>query len=375
MATTDFGAASALRVKQWSLSVAMQGRDDSFFMSNGFMSANTSDQSKPIQRVTELSRTERGLECVMPMTMDLSASSGVVGDNELTNNEAVIDTDNQTIRIDQLRNAVKSRGEMSEQATVLQFRTQAKDKLAFWLSDTTDELCFLTAAGRAYTLNTDGSTRVTSQLPQLSFAADVAAASTNRVIYAGAATSEATLTSGDTMTWDLITTAKAAAKRKRIRPIRAGGKSFYIMVMSTEQCRDLEKSADYKTLTAQALPRGLDNPLFTNAKKIVGDVVIYDHQKVFNTLGLGSGSRWGAAGTVHGAQAMLMGAQAMGYAEITGDTGAGWRENKGNDDFGNRQAVGYGRKFGILKPQYKSKYDANAREDFGILSIKTAAAA
>ena len=375
MATTDFGAASALRVKEWSLTVTMQGRDDSFWFSNGFVSANTADQNKPIQRVTELSKTKRGLECVMPMAMDISADAAVVGDNLLDGNESAIDTDYQAIRVDQIRFATKSAGEMSEQSTVLNFRTQSKDKLAFALSDVTDELGFLTAAGRAYTLNTDGTTRGTSQLPSLTFAADVAAASTNRVIYAGSATSEATLTAADKMSWDLIIQAKAMAKRKRIRPIRMGGRSFYIMVMSTEQCRDLEQSPDYKTLQAQAMPRGLDNPLFTNAKKVVGDVVIHDHQKVFNTLGLSSGSRWGAASTVHGAQAMLLGAQALGFAEITGDTGAGWRENPGSNDFGNRQSIGYGRKMGLLKPQYKSKYDANAREDFGILSVKTAAAA
>mgnify|MGYP001558893239 CR=1 FL=1 len=375
MASTDFGAATELRVKQWSLQVTMQGRDDSFWFANGFVSANTADSNKPIQRVTELSRTQRGLECVMPMTMDLSADAAVVGDNLLEGNEVAIDTDNQSIRIDQIRFATKSRGEMSEQATVLQFRTQSKDKLAFALSDTTDELGFLTAAGRAYTLNTDGSTRGTSQLPSLSFAADVAAASTNRVVYAGSATSEATLTAADKMEWNVILQAKATAKRKRIRPIRMGGKSFYIMVMSTEQLRDLEQSADYKSLQAQAMPRGMDNPLFQNAKKVISDVVIYDHQKVFNTLGLSSGSRWGAAGTVHGAQAMLLGAQALGYADITGDTGAGWRENPGSNDFGNRQSIGYGRKMGLLKPQYKSKYDSNTREDYGILSIKTAAAA
>ena len=375
MATTDFGAASALRVKEWSLTVTMQGRDDSFWFSNGFVSASTADQNKPIQRVTELSKTKRGLECVMPMAMDISADAAVVGDNLLDGNESAIDTDYQAIRVDQIRFATKSAGEMSEASTVLNFRTQSKDKLAFALSDVTDELGFLTAAGRAYTLNTDGTTRGTSQLPSLTFAADVAAASTNRVIYAGSATSEATLTASDKMSWDLIIQAKAMAKRKRIRPIRMGGRSFYIMVMSTEQCRDLEQSPDYKTLQAQAMPRGLDNPLFTNAKKVVGDVVIHDHQKVFNTLGLSSGSRWGSGSTVHGAQAMLLGAQALGFAEITGDTGAGWRENPGSNDFGNRQSIGYGRKMGLLKPQYKSKYDANAREDFGILSVKTAAAA
>ena len=375
MATTDFGAASALRVKEWSLTVTMQGRDDSFWFSNGFVSASTADQNKPIQRVTELSKTKRGLECVMPMAMDISADAAVVGDNLLDGNESAIDTDYQAIRVDQIRFATKSAGEMSEQSTVLNFRTQSKDKLAFALSDVTDELGFLTAAGRAYTLNTDGTTRGTSQLPSLTFAADVAAASTNRVIYAGSATSEATLTAADKMSWDLIIQAKAMAKRKRIRPIRMGGRSFYIMVMSTEQCRDLEQSPDYKTLQAQAMPRGLDNPLFTNAKKVVGDVVIHDHQKVFNTLGLSSGSRWGSGSTVHGAQAMLLGAQALGFAEITGDTGAGWRENPGSNDFGNRQSIGYGRKMGLLNPQYKSKYDSNTREDFGILSVKTAAAA
>ena len=375
MATTDFGAASALRVKEWSLTVTMQGRDDSFWFSNGFVSASTADQNKPIQRVTELSKTKRGLECVMPMAMDISADAAVVGDNLLDGNESAIDTDYQAIRVDQIRFATKSAGEMSEQSTVLNFRTQSKDKLAFALSDVTDELGFLTAAGRAYTLNTDGTTRGTSQLPSLTFAADVAAASTNRVIYAGSATSEATLTAADKMSWDLIIQAKAMAKRKRIRPIRMGGRSFYIMVMSTEQCRDLEQSPDYKTLQAQAMPRGLDNPLFTNAKKVVGDVVIHDHQKVFNTLGLSSGSRWGSGSTVHGAQAMLLGAQALGFAEITGDTGAGWRENPGSNDFGNRQSIGYGRKMGLLKPQYKSKYNSNTREDFGILSVKTAAAA
>ena len=375
MATTDFGAASALRVKEWSLTVTMQGRDDSFWFSNGFVSASTADQNKPIQRVTELSKTKRGLECVMPMAMDISADAAVVGDNLLDGNESAIDTDYQAIRVDQIRFATKSAGEMSEQSTVLNFRTQSKDKLAFALSDVTDELGFLTAAGRAYTLNTDGTTRGTSQLPSLTFAADVAAASTNRVIYAGSATSEATQTASDKMSWDLIIQAKAMAKRKRIRPIRMGGRSFYIMVMSTEQCRDLEQSPDYKTLQAQAMPRGLDNPLFTNAKKVVGDVVIHDHQKVFNTLGLSSGSRWGSGSTVHGAQAMLLGAQALGFAEITGDTGAGWRENPGSNDFGNRQSIGYGRKMGLLKPQYKSKYDSNTREDFGILSVKTAAAA
>lgn len=372
MATTDFGALTDLDKKIWTLKTFKQGRDDSFFGSNGFIGAGTSDGTKPIHLVDELTETERGTEAVLPMRADLTGG-GVVGDNDLDDNEEALVVDAQTIRIDQLRNGVKSRGRLSEQRTVLRFRTEARDALAFWLSDTIDELMFLTAAGRAYTLNTDGSTRATSQLTQLSFASDVAAASTNRIMYAGSATSEATLTASDKMSWDLVIQAKAFAKRKRVRPIRAGGRSFYVLVCSTEQCRDLEQSPDYKSLTAQAMPRGTDNPLFTNAKKVVGDVVIYDHQKVFNTLGLASGSRWGSGSTIHGAQAMLLGAQALGYAQLSGKS-AGWSEGD-KTDHGNKMAIGIGRMLGMLKPQFKSRYDSQSREDFGIVSIKTAAAA
>lgn len=372
MAATDFGALSDLQKRVYSAQVTKQGRDESFFMSNGLMGSSTADMNKPVQRITELTPTERGTEAVMPLVTDLTGG-GVVNDNQLEGNEEALLTDRQIIRIDQLRNGVRSKGKMAEQETVIRFRVQAKDALAFWLADSIDELLFLTAAGRAYTLNTDGSTRGASQWPQLSFAADVAAASTNRVIYAGAATSEATLTAADKMTWNLVIKAKAFAKRKRIRPIRAGGRMYYILVLSTEQARDLETDPDYKALQAQAMPRGMDNPLFTNAKRVISDVVIYDHAKVYNTLGLSSASKWGAGGLVDGAQAMLMGAQAIGFAQLTG-TDSGYLESD-NTDYGNRPAIGIGRIIGMLKPQYKSRYDAQAREDYGIVTLKTAAAA
>lgn len=368
---TDFGALTDLQKKVWSLQISKQGRDDNFWMSNGFMGGSTDDTSKPIQKITELTKTEKGTQAVMPLIGDISG--GVVGDNQLEGNEQNILADAQTIQIDQLRNGCRSKGRMSEQATVIRFRVQARDVLAFWLADLIDELMFLVAAGRAFTLNTDGSTRSTSQIPSLSFAGDVVAASTNRLMYAGAATSEATFTTADTFTWDLVTQAKSFAKRKRIRPIRAGGKSYYILVLSTEQCRDLEKTSDYKSIQAQAMPRGMDNPLFNNAKKVINEVVIYDHQKVFNTLGLASGSKWGAASTVDGAQAMLMGAQAMGYAAL--DDGTPGMDESDNTDYGNRPALGIHRIVGMLKPQFKSKYDANSREDYGFVTIKSAAAA
>lgn len=366
---TDFGSLAAIQKRVYLDQVAVQGRHQSFWNNNGFISANESNTGLPITRVTKLTETDRGTSAVMPLVPDLDINKAIVGDNELTNNEATLGADSQTIRIDKMRYGLKSKGEMAEQATVIRFRAQAQEKLAFALADVKDELTFLTASGRAYSLTTDGATRAASQFTQLTFAADVVAASTNRILYGGAATSEATLTAADTMTWNLVVKAQAFAKRKAIQPIRSGGRDYYALVMSTEQMRDLVQSPDYKAIVSTAEARGSSNPLFANAKIVINGVVLYDHQKVYHTLG---GTAWGAGNTVHGAQALLLGAQALGMCELRNRAAM---VEADQTDYGNRPGIAIQNVWGILKPQWKSKYDANAKEDAGIVSIKTAAAA
>jgi N4-gp56 family major capsid protein len=369
MAATDFGALSTAVRRVWAAETWKAGRDQSFFFANGFIGSSDSDMNSVIQRVTKLTETERGLECVMQLVQDL-VGDGVVGDNELDGNEEALVNDAQVIRIDQLRNGTKSKGEMAEQATVIRFREQSKDKLSFWIADKLDELMFLTLSGRAYTLKTTGATRGTSQLPSLRFAADVVAPSTNRIIYAGSATSEGTLTAADKMSWTVVVRARTLAERKRLRPIREGGKGYFCLLVSSEQRRDLVLDPTYQTILRSAEKSGSKNPLFTGAIATVDGVVIHSHNKVFNTLGLASASKWGSGGTVDGAQAMLLGAQAGGIATLGSMF---WRESD-KTDYQNRPGVGVGRKVGMLKPQFKSIYDNGSREDFGTIAVKTAAA-
>ena len=115
MPATDFGALSEARVRVWASDLWQAGRDKSFWFSNGFMGSNDSDMNKPIQRVTQLSKTQRGLECVMQLILDMQGD-GVVGDNQLDGQEEAMVNDTQTIRIDMIRHGVKSKGQMSEQA-------------------------------------------------------------------------------------------------------------------------------------------------------------------------------------------------------------------------------------------------------------------
>ena len=369
MALTDFSSLTNAQKKVWSTKVWREGRDQAFWFVNGFMGRDTGDATKPVHYVTELTKTERGDKCIMQIVLDLQ-NDGVVGDNELEGAEEPLVNDDITIQTDQLRHGVKSKGRMSEQKTVIRFREQAQDKLAFWLSDSLDELGFLTASGVAYSKKTNGATRpASSQWPSLAFASDVSAPSTNRAIYVNS-TSTATLSSTDTLSWDAIHDANAKAKRKRIKPIRINGQSFYALIVSPEQLRDLKKDDDYKNAVARAGTRGPDNPLFRGAVTVVDGIMIFESNKVYNTQGLASGSKWGAASTIDGAQALLVGAQALGFARI-GE--AAWEESD-NTDYGNKQGVAYGRIIGFIKPKFSSLVDGSD-EDFSVIAIYSAAAA
>jgi N4-gp56 family major capsid protein len=368
MPTTDFGALSSAKKRVWASQIWMAGRDQNFFMANGFVSDGI---NSVIQRINELTETARGRVCVMQLVGDL-AGDGVVGDNLLEGREEAMWNDTLEIRIDQIRNGVRSKGKMAEQDTVVRFRAVGKERLAFWLADKIDELMFLTLSGTAYTKNLDGSTRSTSsQLSSLTFAADVTAPSSARIMYAGTNTSTATLTTADKMNWNLIVNAQAQAKRKRIKPIRSSGRDYYAFLLSTEQARDLKTDSTYQTNVGRAGAKGDSNPLFKGAMAVIDGAVIYDHQKVPNTLGLASSSKWGASGTVDGAQATLLGAQSLGLA-LLGNVDY---SESDNTDYQNRPGMAVGRVIGMVKPKYQSKYDSRTSQDFGLLSIYTAAGA
>lgn len=370
MAATDFGALSAARKKVWSERTWIAGRDASFWLSSGMIGRGTEDATRPIHLVTDLTATERGDRCIMQLIAELQ-EDGTVSDNLLEGNEESLVNDEQEITIDLFRHGVKSKGKMSEQRTVIRFRAQARSKLSYWLGNKLDELAFLTVSGRAYTLKLDLSPRNSaSQIPQLAFAAQVSAATSGRVVHAGAATSEATITAADIMSWKFLLKIRADAATKRIKPIVDKGRDHYAIVMSPQQARDLKGDSDYMANVRTADSRGKQNPLFTGAFAVVDGLALFEHPKCVTTKGLAGGSKWGAGGAVEGAQATLMGSQALGFARI-GEPAFSESDNR---DYGNRQGIGYGRMIGFLKPKYISIYDDGSVQDFGTMAIKTAAA-
>ena len=111
-----------------------------------------------IQRITELTKSERGTEAIVTLVPDMHGD-GIVGDNELTGNEATLTAHQDKVEVDQLRNAVKNTGKMNDQKTVVNFREQARDQLAYWLSDRMDQMTFLQLAGLDFAQTNDGRVR------------------------------------------------------------------------------------------------------------------------------------------------------------------------------------------------------------------------
>lgn len=370
MALTDFAATTDMKKKVWQTRSWKAARDESFFFSTGMVSSGNGDSKMPVQYINELTKTTKGDQAIYHLIPDVGGD-GIVDDNIADGNEQSMTVSAKTLKISQLRQALRAKGKMSEQKTVIRFRENARDQLGNWFSQKIDELGFLTVSGRAYTKYLNGADRpLTSQLNTLAFASDVTAPSTNRIMAAGTATTSANITAADTLAWDTITKACAMAERKHIKPVRYNGKSKYLVVVSTEAGRDLKNSPDYMTNVGRAAERGPANPLFKGMFAEVDNAILFSHPKVYNTLGATSGNRFGSGSAVHGAQNLLLGAQALAFCKVED---MNWEEEP--KDYKNSDGIAVGMQFGFQKPTFPSIYDADATEDFSVISVYSAAAA
>jgi len=372
MSLTNFAALTNEELTIWSRDMWKAARN---WM---FLERFTGGNGAMIQKITELTKNEKGARAVLTLVADLEGD-GVAGDRTLEGNEEAMKSYDQVIRIDQLRHANRHEGRMADQKSVVTFRENSRDVLAYWLADRMDQLAFLTLGGIAYTQTNKGVARVGSDLANLEYAADRTAASTNRetrwngtgsVLHDAVVgtNTTASVAAADTPSWKMLVEAKAYAVDNFIRPIRGeGGTEVYNVFMTPQSIAKLKLDADFLAAWRSAMPRSGKNPLFTGTEVIYVDgLAIYEYRHVYNTKNAPSGSKWGSGSTVDGAQVLLCGAQALGYADI-GDPY--WVE-KGYD-YDNQQGISVGKICGLKKPVFHSQVTGTS-EDFGVLVINTA---
>ena len=365
MSYTNFAALTTEQKTVWSMDLWRQARNMSFI--NQFLGK---DANSMIQHVTELKKTEKGARAVITLLADLEGD-GVVGDRTLEGNEEILKSYDQVIRIDQLRNANRHEGRMADQKSVVNFRENSRDKLAYWLSDRIDQMAFLTLAGKSYIYHPNGSTRVGSDLKNLEFAADVVAPSAKRVgrwdntaknfVLGGGQNAVA---AADTPAWELFVQLKAYAKENYMRGIKEnGGEETYHAFLSPMAMAKLKLDPVYRDNLRYAQQRGAGNELFTGSAVKIDGIYLHEFRHVPNTRTAAAGSKWGG-GNVDGCRVLFCGAQALGFADIGNPE---WVEK--GFDYENQQGISTGKILGFKKPKFYTQYSGGTVEDFGVIAV------
>jgi N4-gp56 family major capsid protein len=366
MSFTNFARLTTEELTIWSMDLWKQARNKSFL--NRFAGKSTNSM---VHHIDELTKTDKGARAVLTLLADLEGD-GIAGDRTLEGNEEAMKSYDQVIRIDQLRHANRHEGRMADQKSVLTFRNNSKDVLAYWLADRMDQMGFLAMSGVSFATKNNGAARVGSDFPFLEFAADVTAPTSNRVMQWDQTTK--TLTSGGTTgavtaadrpSWELLVQLKAFAKEQYIRGINEdGGEETYHVFLTPTALAKLKLDPTYMLNVREAgIRSNSGNPLFAANTVKVDGLYIHEFRHTFNSSGLTSGvDQWGTGNDVNGCQMLFCGAQALGMADIGNPY---WVEE--GFDYQNQQGISVGKIFGLLKPKFNSIHSGTT-EDFGVLS-------
>lgn len=369
MALTNFSLLTEEQKTVWAMDLWKHARNYSFV--NKFLGKGPNSL---VQHITELKKSEKGARAVITLLADLEGD-GVAGDRTLEGNEEAMKSYDQVIRIDQLRHANRHEGRMADQKSVVEFRNNSRDVLAYWLADRIDQLAFLTLSGQSYSLRTNGAPRFGSDLPFLEFAADVTAPTsqrrlrwngTNKTLSTNGATSA--ITSADTPMWEMFVQLKAFAKDQYMRGIKGnGGEETFHAFLTPQAMAKLKLDPTYMANVRSARQRSGNNPLFTGDAVEIDGIVLHEFRHVFNTAGAEAPNKWGSAGDVDGCQILFCGAQALAMADIGNPY---WVEE--GFDYENQQGISVGKILGFLKPRFNSIYSGNTVQDFGVISVYVA---
>lgn len=322
-----------------------------------------------IQRITELTQSEKGARAVITLISDIEGD-GVAGDNTLEGREEEIKAFDRVIRVDQLRNANRTTGRMADQRSIINFRENSRDQLGYWMADRLDQLAFQALAGVGYAYNTKGIARADSTFASLDYAADVTAASTLRHrnwTTTGLAAGAITDSTIDYPSWEMMVELRAYAKNHYIRGVRGdGGTELFHIFLSPSAMAKLKMDPDYLAAARNALPRSKSNQLWTGHTGLeIDGLMIHEYRSVpvFDTVTNAVDFNGEGIPAVNGCTMLFCGAQALAMADLGNP---GWTEKY--FDFDNQHGIAIDKICGFLKPKFYSHHDS-ADEDFGVVRV------
>ena len=342
MAVTAFGTNDAQTIKIWSsltLREALKGTMFSKLMGTS--------KTSILQKLTELEKSA-GDQIKYDLLMQMTGA-GVTGDNRMKDAEEPLVYYQETVEIDQLRNAHAFR-RMSQQRTLHDMRADAKANLADWFADKFDDYMFRVLCGD--TTLTHGTTAT--------------APTANHIIYSGDASTQANVGSNDQFSLADIDYCKEKAKTLTppIRPTTVDGKEMYVVVLHpysvTDLRLDVANSAyvDWPTIQMMAQKRGDSNPIFTGALGVYNNCILFESTRIYTPAT--NVRRNLFLGAQAGVFAMGGAYDSIEKSRVGKDNLMSWYEEI--DDYGNEKGISVGAIFGMNKSVFNA-------HDYGLITI------
>lgn len=326
MAKTAFATDNALTKKLWDEKLFRDTVKEAYW--NRFM--GKADDVNSIVAVKEELTKQKGDNITFGIRMRL-AGAGVVSGETLEGNEEKLVTHDYSVSLEQYRHGVRDAGALDRQRAMFSIDVESKQALQDWGSEKIDSLLFAAAV-----------------------------ASCTKIFYGGDATATTDLEAGDKITPDLISKVKAWAKtggnraQTPLRPVKIEGKTYFVLLLHPDEIYDLRLNSVWAQAARDALPAGVDHPIFSGASYLWDGVVIHDHENVsiYTTGGTGSDVAY--------AKNLFLGAQGLVWA---------WGERPKvvaeEFDYGNEHGFGWAIMAKAGKPKFNSL-------DYGVIGITTA---
>jgi N4-gp56 family major capsid protein len=357
MAATDYPVNHPLAVKLWSRRIAREGLKETMAMKFMGMSSNS------LIQVFDDTSKGSGDKITVPLRMQLSGRG--VGETEsLEGNEEALVTYNDSLYINDLAHAVRSKERIDAQRVPFSIREEGRLGISDWYADRLDTWLANQLTGNTAQADTLYTGNQATIAPSSGTGVDrrwIIRQQDDETDH----TTEASLSTSDTFSLKVLDRAVAIAKTSSplIRPVKVGNQSYYAAFLHPFQVKDLRTSTatnDWMDIQKAVLQGGdiETNPIFTGALGVYNGVVLHEWSRLPNGIG---------ANSANTRRAVFCGAQAAAMA-----WGKGYSEEPKyvEDDFD------YGRQFaqsvqtiaGAKKLQFNSK-------DFGTIVISTYAAA
>ncbi len=359
MAVQSFGVNDALTVKLWAKKLSVEA-----LKATQLQKCIGTPRSALVQMRDELSK---GPGDTVTYGLRMQATGpGVQGDGTLEGNEEALATYSDKLIVDQLRHAHRWSGKMSQQRVPFEAREEMLSSLTDWWAGRLDFAFFQQIAG--YTLTTD--TRYTgnqavpatdalhylnaANIPTTNGLAAPTNTDTDVATMTYSSAGGATLSSAFSLS--MIDRAKERAKTMTpaIRPVRIGGKDWFVAFLHPNQVTDLRTNPNpggWFDIQKAAMTGGelADNPLFTGALGTYNGVVLHEDARV------PAGISQGGVALPQVRRAIFCGAQAAGIAFGKNDSFGKFDWVEELFDYENQLGTSAGAIFGLKKTQFNGQ--------------------